>query len=59
MKKKEKEKQKQEVILIGEEHQDGSHMQQVTLLIKKPTDYLKISILEQVQFVKRLFYIYA
>ena len=30
----------------------------MAMMIKKQTHYLRLSILEQVQFVKRLFYIY-
>jgi hypothetical protein len=30
----------------------------MAMIIKKETHYLRLSILEQVQFVKRLFYIY-
>ena len=30
----------------------------MAMIIKKQTHYLRLSILEQVQFVKRLFYIY-
>jgi IS6 family transposase len=31
----------------------------MTMMVKKQTHYLKLSILEQVQFVKRLFNVYA
>ena len=46
---KKKEEEKKEVILIGEEHRDGSHMQQVTLLVKdKLETYPQVTIaLEQ------------